>query len=199
MVIAIACLFLIVIFPSEDAFQSLIVGVSFFLIVPWLYIKIILREPIYKFGLSFGDMRKGILWSLFSFAIFSLSVYLAYQQFNFFGGYQLPRSILTNFWMFVVYEVFLVGSFLFLYEFFFHGWLLNFLERYFGIASVILQFIVFVVFLAVAGDFSWNFFPYIIINLFGGWTAYKSQSIWYSFVSGWITIVLLDMIFLKLA
>lgn len=197
-IVAIACLFLVGTFPREDGFQLFILGAFFFFIIPWLYIKIILGESIRDYGIQSGKRAKGFLWMIFSFFFFFLAIYFSYRYFDFFSNYVLLKIVREKFWIFVGYEFFLVGFFLFLYEFFFHGWLMGFLEKYFGVFSVLFQFIVFVLFLALTNNFNWNFFPYMIINLLGGWVAYKSRSIWYSFAFGWIAIILLDTIFLKI-
>ncbi|HBO16626.1 MAG: hypothetical protein UR69_C0002G0039 [Candidatus Moranbacteria bacterium GW2011_GWE2_35_2-] len=197
-IIAVACLFLAGTFPREDGFQVFILGAFFFLIVPWLYIRIVLDESIKDYGVQLGRKAEGFFWMIFSFFFFLLTIYFSYRYFDFFSNYVLLKIVRENFWIFVGYEFFLVGFFLFLYEFFFHGWIMGFLRRYFGIFSVIFQFIVFVVFLVLTSNFNWNFFPYMIINLLGGWIVYKSRSIWYSFTFGWIAIILLDMIFLRI-
>ncbi|MCK9378777.1 MAG: hypothetical protein M0P97_01370 [Candidatus Moranbacteria bacterium] len=196
-VVAIICLVLIVIFPRDNVFQNFIVGISFFLIVPWLYIRIVLKESIADYGIQVGRVSSGVCWAIFSFVIFSLIILIASKYANFVNGYRLPQMIDGNFGLFVVYEVFLVGFFLFLYELFFHGWLLNFLKKYVNGSAVITQFAVFVIFLALIDNLNWTFFPYMVINLFGGWVVYRSHSIWYSFIFGWIAIILLDTLLLR--
>ncbi len=196
--VAIICLFLVGTFPRKDGFQLFILGIFFFLIIPWLYIRMILGESIRDYGIQLGEKAKGFFWMIFSFIFFFLVIYSSCRYFDFLNNYVLLKIVRENFWVFVGYEFFLVGFFLFLYEFFFHGWLIGFLKRYLGIFSVLVQFIVFIVFLVLTNNFSWNFFPYMIINLLGGWIVYKSQSIWYSFAFGWVAIILLDTVFLKI-
>jgi membrane protease YdiL (CAAX protease family) len=198
MIVAVICLVLIGVFPYEDSFQGIIIAASFFLIVPWIYTKIVLKESMKKYGFEGGKEKSGIFWSSFSLAIFLLITILAYKKPIFIENYQLPGGIFENFWAFVGYEIFLVGFFLFLYEFFFHGWLLGFLEKYFGVISVFIQSLIFLIFLFLTDNLNWSFFPYIMINIFGGWTTYKSNSIWFSFVSGWIFIIFLDAFFIRL-
>ncbi|TSD01536.1 MAG: Uncharacterized protein Athens071425_384 [Parcubacteria group bacterium Athens0714_25] len=196
--VAIICLILVGIFPRNNALQDFIVGFSFFLIVPWLYIKIVLGESMKEYGIQSGRMNTGIYLIVIFLFVFSLIMLVAYKYSNFSNEYRIPQSVSNNFGLFVIYEVFLVGFFLFLYEFFFHGWILNFFEKYFKKGAVFLQFAIFTILLALIDNLNWNFFPYMVINLLGGWIAYKSRAIWYSFIFGWIAIILLDIIFLKI-
>ena len=196
---ALACLFLYILFPTTTVFQQIVSLVAFLLIIPMIYIKIVLKKPLKFFGLGKGDAKAGIISGLIAlFFLFAL-FYLAMKYTQLISGYKLPVSVAGNFWIFLGYEVLIIGSFSFLYEFFFRGFFLFTLERSWGGWSVAIQYLFFLGMLLTAGVTNWESWRYVLAGLAGGVVAYRSSSCVYSFVTTFIYMVATDAIIIGLS
>ncbi|MDD5652248.1 MAG: hypothetical protein PHX98_02495 [Candidatus Moranbacteria bacterium] len=195
-----AALFLHKIFRVSDNFQTIAATISFLFLIPVLYIKIILKKPLKNFGMRIGDFKKGILYAIFSSVIFAAVFYFLSAKFDFFGKYVVPAHIVDNFTYFVYREVLVVGFFLALYEFFFRGFTLFYFYDKFksGIYAVLFQTVLFLAFLALVNSFNWSTLPYMVMAPLAGLVAYKSNSILFSFLLSWISILILDSISVKI-
>ena len=198
--VAFLCLLLFAFFPREEAnnFQQIVVSAAFLLLVPGLYIKIVLKISLSEFGVQEGYWRKGLIWMGVSFVFVFLLFYVFYQYVGFSEKYSLPQAVAADFSYFVFYEIFLVGVFAAMYEFFFRGFVMGIFFEKIKINAIFAQFSVFVLFLIFFDSFDWNSAPYMITALFAGIIAYKSHSLLYSFAFTWIVIVISDAIFIKL-
>ena len=197
-VVIVANLLLIGAFPSENEFQMIVIGLTFLFVIPLLYIKIVLGDSLGDFGIKSGDWKIGLALSALFLVIILPSMYFVYKYTEFLSYYQLPDGSTASFGFFVLYELFFVGLFLALLEFFFHGFIMF---SFFGKniwTAVLLQFFIFIVFLALNDILDWRMFPYIVTSLFGGIIAIKSKSLWYSYIFGLIFIILHDAIFIKI-
>lgn len=196
-VLAIFCLLLHVMFPTRDHFQKVIVSLVFLLVLPVLYIKIVLKESLKNFGLKLGNWRQGVIWLLISFTASLLALYLIYNFAGFAEKYYLPQRIIESFGLFAFYEVLIVGFFVALYEFFFRGFVMFSFSEKLGLNAIILQFILFVLFLVIAKDFNWTFAPYLISAPFAGVIAYKSKSLIYSYLFSLLFVVISDAVYVN--
>lgn len=196
-ILALFCLLLHIIFPTRDYFQKVIVSLIFLLVLPVLYIKIVLKESLKNFGLKLGDWRQGIIWLLISFTVSLPVLYLIYNFTGFAEKYYLPQKLIESFGLFAFYEVLLVGFFVALYEFFFRGFVMFSFSENLRLNAVILQFVLFVLFLVIAKDFNWVFAPYLISAPFAGVIAYKSQSLIYSYLFSLLFIIISDALYIN--
>lgn len=195
--VILACLFLFSIFPTKNIFQEIISSLTFFFVVPILYVKIILKKDLKEFGIQLGDRRKGIIFSSLALIMSLLIAYVFFQYSSFSKNYTLPEIIKNNFIFFIIYELFIVGFFTALYEFFFRGFIqFSFLKKV-GFWSIILQTVLFVLMFLVTGSFGWSIVPFVVIAPFSGFVAWKSNSIVYSFFSTLIFIMLIDAFVIK--
>ncbi|GBE17080.1 hypothetical protein BMS3Abin15_00916 [bacterium BMS3Abin15] len=197
--VIILCLVLVAFFPRKDVFQGIIVNLTFLLIIPILYIKIILKKKLGNFGLQTGDKKKGIIWAVLSLVVSLLIFYIIYNYTSFSEYYRLPQRIMTDFWFFIFFEVLLIGSITVLYEFFFRGFVMfNFTEK-FGYWAVIAQFLLFILFLLATGNLGWSIIPIIISAPFAGITAYKSRSLIYSLGVSLFFVIISDALVIGLS
>lgn len=182
----------------NPVFQTLLVSVTFFLVVPALYCKIVLKESLKNLGWQSGNFFRGVFSSIICIAI-GLGVILLLSRFTAFPEkYFLPRIVETNFLWFMAYELILVAFALFLYESFFRGLVELLWLRSFGFLAIFLQSALFISLLYLADDLSWQRVPAILFSPLAGIVAYYSRSIWYSFAASWIFFFLTDIFLLVL-
>lgn len=190
------CLLLYITFPASNVFQKIISSLTFLLVIPLLYVKIILKKNVKDFGLTLGSWKTGLVWSIISLVISISVVYILFKYFGLSEKYSLPAYISQNFLLFLAYEIFIVGFFTVLYEIFFRGFLMfSFLGKI-GAWSIFLQASVFLLLFFIAGGIYWSLAPYIIFLLLSGIIAYFSRSIIYSFVASMIFNIIIDSFFI---
>jgi membrane protease YdiL (CAAX protease family) len=178
--------------------QKLIVSIIFFLVIPLLYSKMVLREPLGNLGWQKGNTSAGIITGIIALIIGGgvvLSLAYAYPAFR--AEYQLPVVVARSFFWFVVYELALTSFLVLLYEVFFRGLTQMLWLRDRGWWAVVVQAVIFYGFSYLGNDFSWQRAPLLIFCPLAGIIAYRSQSIWYSFIASWLFIFLTDVFFLS--
>ncbi len=200
LVIIVTSLFLYKVFRVEGDFQKIVATMSFFFVIPILYIRLILKKPLADFGLQKGDWKVGLKLSMLSLFILIPIFYILFNNFNFIERYYIPVNAITNFKSFVFREIVVVSFFIALYEFFFRGFIMfYFLDKLkSGMYSNIIQISAFYIFLFATNSFGWVISPYIVIAPLAGLIAYRSRSILYSFVLSWFAILIVDTVFIKL-
>lgn len=193
-----ACLFFVGYFPKEDIFQEVIVSTFFFLIIPALYCKIILKKGLNDLGVATGDWKSGIMWTVISAAMLFLIYYILFHYTSFETKYSLPQRAAAEFKYFVLYEILIVGFITVLYEFFFRGFVMFTFKERFGQWAIIMQAVVFLLLLAFSGSRDYSLIPLLVVSLFSGLTAYRSESLIYSFAVSFFSVVILDSVIIKL-
>ncbi|MBP9727918.1 MAG: hypothetical protein KBD27_00910 [Candidatus Moranbacteria bacterium] len=177
-------------------FQTLLVSVTFLLVVPILYSKIVLKESLKNLGWQEGKMFLGILSGMVSIVLALGIMFLILQTTSFGEQYVFPINVEMHFGWFVFYQLVVVTTVTFLYEVFFRGLVQLLWLRSFGFSAVILQALFFVGLLFLSDDISWQRVPIILFSIFSGAIAYFSQSIWYSFGASWVFFFLTDVFLL---
>ncbi|OGI14634.1 MAG: hypothetical protein A3E38_02795 [Candidatus Moranbacteria bacterium RIFCSPHIGHO2_12_FULL_54_9] len=188
-------------FNESDAlspvFQSVIISIVFFLVIPLLYSKIVLEESLKNLGLQRGNMSAGVLTGIVCVLIALAIVITLMLNFpDFRAGYAFPFVVETSFVWFILYELLLVPLVLLLDEVFFRGLVQLLWLRAYGIWAVFVQAALFSGFLYLTDDISWSRAPALIFCLFAGFIAYRSQSIWYSFAASFAFLFLTDVLML---
>jgi hypothetical protein len=196
--IILACLFLYALFPTENIFQQIISSITFLLVIPVLYVKIILKKDLKSFGIAKGNWQTGIMWSIISLIVSASVFYILFNYFGLVNKYAPPRYIASSFLLFLFYEIILIGFFTFLYDFFFRGFLMMGLLKKIGFSSVFLQSFAFLALFFFTRGVHWSLTPYIIFLIFSGITAYFSRSILYSTVTFLIFNIIFDSFFIHL-
>jgi len=190
--VVLICLFLYSIFPTNNIFQQIISSLTFLLVIPLLYIRIILRGSLKNYGVRLGDRRKGVIWMGLSVLASLLVFYILFHYTSLFKSYGPPDFITNRFALFILYELFLVGFFTILYEFFFRGIIILGPLKVVGYWSIVIQFALFTLFFAITGGFDWSIILYSITAPFSGIVAYQSRSILYSFGASLLFIIIAD-------
>ena len=196
--VTIACLALFFVFPASGPAQAITAGLVFFFLVPFLYLKFILKKSLQDYGWRLGDWKKGIVFAAISLAVSLLIFYAFYHYTQFSKAYRLPLVVTQKFGWFLIYEFVLVGFFLALYEFFFRGFILFSFRAKLGRLSVAVQWLIFLAFLFIAGNLNWQNALYAVVALFSGLIVFKSHSLLYSFIFGLFFIIISDAILIKL-
>lgn len=191
----------LIFFPESDrvspVFQGAVIGLIFFLVIPLLYSRLILKEPLKNLGLQRGHTAAGIFSGIFSVVLaLAIVVALAYAFPAFREQYNLPVLVERSFFWFVFYELVLASAIALLYEIFFRGMVELLWLKETGIWAVFLQAALFLGFIYLSDTLSWQKVPLLLFSPFAGFIAYRSQSLWYSFIASWLFFFLTDIFFL---
>jgi len=176
----------------NDNVQSIVSGMVFFLVVPILFTKMILKEPLGALGFRRSERSYGWLSvPLVTITALVLS-YLFIRYFSVGESYLIPPLARDSFPIFLLYETVLVGSITFLFEVFFRGFVQLLWLREYGISAVLAQVIISVASVALLGGMTWQELPMLIATPFAGFVAFYTRSVWYSWVTSWLIVVLFD-------
>lgn len=190
--IILVCLVLSISFPAEPGMQQITKSLSFLVIIPILYIKLILKRNLKDYGLDLSDKKNGTVWAVIMLLISLLIAYFLISYTGFKKNYILPTYVVNNFWFFTTYELILVNILLFVQNFFYQGFALFTYFKKLSHWSIIIQAFLYLAFVIILGNFSWQLAPFIILSFTGGWVAYKSRSFIYAYVMGLLFIIILD-------
>jgi len=177
-------------------FQTFLVSITFFLVVPVLYSKIVLEESLKNWGWQEGKMFLGVLVGMLSVAVALGLIFVLTRTTVFSSEYVFPVTVETHFGWFLVYELVVVAFTALLYEVFFRGLIQLLWLRSFGLWAVLFQALFVLTLLFLTGDISWQRVPLILFSPFAGLIAYFSQSIWYSWGASFIFFFLTDIFLL---
>lgn len=188
-----SCLGLYSLFPTVDNFQKIITLIVFFVLIPVLYDKFILKRNLTLYRTRLGEWKKGLLYSIGGI-FFGILIILGLIKFsNLMDGYRVPVQITKSFGYFVFYELGITFLLVVIYEFFFRGFVMFHFVSLFKRRAILMQFLVFVLFLTLTSSFSATIIPYIIFSLIAGLIAYKTNSLLYSFGGQLILIIIVDV------
>ncbi len=190
--VALLCLFSSVVFPAQNSAQNITKNVFFLILLPMAYIKIILQKDLADFGWNLKNQPATLRWGI-ALIIFTLAIfYLSINHTQFKTGYVLADYIKNNFWLFLVHELIIVNFIIFIYSYFFQGFLLAILREKFRHWAIALQAGIFFAVLFFTQAFSWQTMPFILLSITGGMLAYKTKSFFYSYCAGILVIIILD-------
>jgi membrane protease YdiL (CAAX protease family) len=193
-------LFLYVLFPAEELFQKGVIIIVFFVLLPILFIKFVLKRNNNFYGLEIGDWKKGVLWSAYAIFIMFIVLLFLIKYFNFFSYYTIPFSTIIDFNKFILYEFLIVLFFIAIYEFYFRGFIMFLLISRFKYWAIVIQFLIFSLLILSTRDVLviYLFLPYLIFSPLAGIIAQKSRSIIYSALTQFLIIICLDVVFIKM-
>jgi CAAX protease family protein len=161
------------------------------LVIPFIIIKFLFHEKMRNYGISLGDKKIGITFTVFTFLIFIPIIYLISTSENFSQYFPLMQSAKEDLTIFIIYELLLL-LFLFSWEFIFRGFILFGLEKKFGLYSILIQMIPFV--LLHNGKPFIETFASIFGAIFLGYLALRTRSIFYGFLIHGFILLSLDLI-----
>ena len=179
-------------FPVKNSFQQLIVVAVFFVIIPIIFNKFILKRNLCDIGFGVGDWRQGLLWSGICLIAAGIIFFSSIYFFNFLKHYTIQAVIVQNYKNFLFYEFVYVLPIVFMYEFFFRGFIMLTTRIKIYYWAIVVQALIFFILTIATKSFVWALFPYIIGAPLAGIVAYKSRSIFYSTGFQFIVILLLD-------
>jgi len=185
--------------PTKDTFQEVVLGFFALLILPLFFIKMVLKEKVCNFGFQIKSWKGGFWFLPLSFLVAALAGYVVFEYTSFKDNYFLGNfSFTKDFWYLFTYEFLVVNFFVLLYEVFFRGFVMFYFDKKFGANSIFIQFLFFIFFLFVLGKLDLNNIFYIVTSFLAGMIAYKSRSLVYSYFFSIITLIVADIIYLKL-
>ncbi|MFA7208668.1 MAG: hypothetical protein WC120_00125 [Parcubacteria group bacterium] len=190
--IVLLCLFLAVYFPAQGLLQSLSRAFFILFLLPALYIKFILKQNLSDFGFNLRNPKVGFSWATGMLIVSFLIIFILIRFSDFENNYLIPAYLAKNFGLFLFYELIVINFILFLYEFFFKGFLLFSLTKNLGFLAIFIQALVFILFMTIIGIMDWEMAPTAILAFTGGIVAYKSRSFIYSYLMGLIFTLFLD-------
>lgn len=180
----------------DSALQEIIASSIFLLVLPVIYCKMILKEPLSSIGLREARWLPAFFWGGVMIAVGGVLLFLLLPVEGFREAYRLPAFIEKSFKWFVVYEVLVVGGIALLYEVFFRGLVMKLWLGPFGPVAIVLQSALFIGFIGISSGFSWQYAVLCYASLFSGVVAYFSRSIYASWLANWALFFLVDLVFL---
>lgn len=185
-------------FPVRNDFQRFLSTFIFFIILPIIFNKFFLKKEFIKLGITIGDYKSALLISLYNLLAIGLIFFIISYYFNFLNIYTIPVFIVNDFLKFVLYEFFMVLVFVFIYEFYFRGFVLAVFREKIGYWVILLQTVLFIAAAFIGNKVSVvNLLPYLIVTPFAGFIAYRTRSILYSGLVQFLVIFILNLIVIK--
>ncbi len=182
----------------DSTTQEVIASIIFLLVLPVIYCKMILREPLASLGVQEARWLAAFFWGSVMIVIGGVLLFFLLPIEGFQSAYQLPLFIKKSFAWFVAYEVIAVGGVALLYEVFFRGLVMKLWLGSLGPLAIVLQSVLFISFIGVSSGFSWQYAILCYSSLFSGAVAYFSRSIYASWLANWTLFFLVDLVFLVL-
>lgn len=178
-------------FPTESGTQAMIAGFGFLVVLPLLYTRFFLREKLSFLGVSWGDVTRGSIWLGLFLAAFAGSLFAVARYTSLLSRFSVPVSVRESFLMLLVY-IALVGIYVFLFEFFFRGFVMAVWTKAFGPKSIIMQAVLSSVFALVSshGKVDLSFVVVFVMAICSGFIAFVSRSVWYPFFFSYISAIL---------
>lgn len=162
-----------------------------FFVVPFYIIKLIFKENLSEYGALLGNKRLGLFFLIIAAFVIIPIIIIVSNNSSFTSYFPLMNSAVDDWKIFLVYELVFI-AFIFSWEFIFRGFMLFGLEKKFGIYSVFIQMIPFV--LLHSGKPFIETFASIFGGLFLGYLALRTRSMIYGFLIHAIILIALDII-----
>ena len=162
-----------------------------FFVIPIYIIKLVFKENVRKYGVVLGNKKLGLLFLIIaSFVIIPIIIIVSNNS-SFTSYFPLMNSAADDWKIFLIYELVFI-AFIFSWEFIFRGFILFGLEKKFGIYSIFIQMIPFV--LLHTGKPFIETFASIFGGLLLGYLALRTRSMIYGFLIHAMILVALDLI-----
>ena len=166
-----------------------------FFLIPILIIFLGFKEKIKNYGLKVGDWKSGVSISTVSILMFLPIIYFISNSTDFSHYFPLMNSATDNLTVFLIYEGLFI-LFIFSWEFIFRGFMLFGLEKKFGVYTIFIQMIPFV--MLHNGKPFLETFASVFGALILGYLALRTRSIFYGFLIHAFILILLDvLVFVK--
>lgn len=198
-VVILICFVAVSFFPTQGLFQNLIGMATFLIIMPFLYVKFILKKSLREFGFQVGDWRKGF-WGLFLALIFSAPViYILINYTDLLQKQSALKIMQGRFADFLYYEAVFSASLVVMFEIFFRGFILLGTAKKLGWWSIGLQLLLTPLLIWIIGFSSLGSAYYLVFGSFiAGIIAYRSQSLLYGLIFNAFFFLIADAVVIKL-
>lgn len=190
--VAIFCFFMVYYFPADDYLQNLTKNIFFFIVIPFLYVKLVLQRDVCDFGVNWKNKKTGLIWGLAMFLFLEILFFLIIRYTEFDKIYTPPIFVKISFWYFLLYELILINFLFLLQEIFFKGFLLSVLREKLGPWAILIQSVVFLFPLFIYSSYFIQLLPMIALSLLGGLVAYKTRTFIFSYLAGIVFLIILD-------
>ncbi len=192
LLLAVFCFFFVYFFPSEDYLQYLTKNFFFLLLIPFFYVKLVLKKDFQDFGLNLKNKKDGFLWGGLMFVFLAIVFFLLIRYLDFEKNYAPPFFVFSSYTYFLFYELLLMNSVFSLQQVFFSGFLISALRETLGPWSILVQATVFLFPVLILREYFLFLLPQALIFLLGGCLAYKTRSFFYSYIFGFLFLIVLD-------
>lgn len=183
-------------FSGEDPIEAILLQFFFFVLFPCAFIFIVLKKTLKTYGFQGNLSRKSLLYFVQGFFV-SFVIFLCFHfLFSLENKIQISEELFQTFWLFFFQLFLLYGTFTFLYEFFFRGFLQLGLQKELGAWAILWQWGIFLCFLLLTKTFHWETLYLIIASLFSSILMYKTHSLLLSFLFSWFFVILITLLYL---
>jgi hypothetical protein len=189
--VIIASLLLALYFPVDNVIQLLVAHIVFLVALPLLYIHFLLKEKVSAFGISWGKVGEGSLWLALGLIVIGIGLGVLSQFTDILSRFSLPLTLRLSFGLFLLYLA-IIGIYIFIFEFFFRGFVLFVWESVLGMKAIVVQTYFFMMFIMLL-SYQKTVISLIFITvmaLLSGLIATRSRSIVYSFSFSYISAIL---------
>ena len=160
-------------------------------VLPVLIIKFLLRDKITGYGVKFGDIKSGVTYSVIFLAVMIPILWFVSGVPEFAEKYPLLQSSKENWNIFLIFETGIL-LYLFAWEFIWRGFMLFGLEEKFGVYSIFIQMIPFVI--LHDGKPMLETFSAILGGIALGILAFKTRSFIYGVIVHFGVMFSIDLI-----
>ena len=183
-------------FPQQAYGETFWLSFLLFAIFPAASAAYLLKESLKNFGITIGERKTGIIFSVAVVIVFIFANYYLLFHTKYGGQLSIARGIIGSFTAFLLFEIFISLPLHFFWDFFFRGFLQLGLEKKLGIFSLLLAAILQALLFGRSG---WIIFLLILFSsLAAGLIARQSRSILYSAISLWLISMSLDIMIIRI-
>ncbi len=191
--IAVFSLLLFSLFPAQGFIEKFTKAALFLFVVPWLYIKLVIKKKLSSFGFNLRSPEANIKEGIAVLIIYILFAYVLIDFTDFARQYSVPELAQRNIGFFIFYQLVLINFIFFFQEYFFKGFFITLLRPIVGWLSILIQSAIYLLPLLFIGQDIWQIIPAALVSLLGGALAYRGKSFFYSYASGLIFFIILDL------
>ena len=176
---------------TNGIWETVVLNLLFFLILPNFLLKRNFEKE------DEGLIQEWLVWLQVGVAVLIFAGLLWFGDLSFLKLNYLARTdwFVGDWWAIIFFDLIFIPIILFSQEFFFRG----FLTKEFSVifsnkASIVIQAVFFVIFEMLFFEvFVWQFVLFnFVLALFLGFLYSQTKSVWYSFATRWLIILLLD-------
>ena len=168
---------------NQDFYSTGYEYISAFLlmfIVPFIFIKFNFKDKLSDYGFQKGDIHFGLQFTLLSFPIILLLMYIGAGTTDIQNEYPLAKSIVNNTNYFIIIEIFYLVYYI-SWEFLFRGFMLFGLEKKYGALTAILIQTIPSTIVHIGKPFG-ETMGAVLGGLVFGYLALRTRSIYYPFL-----------------